>query len=119
MATLTVTDLSVDGGGATVSLTAAAGGGDDFPNDNEERTFFVVNNGGGGAITVTFDSVALSSYGADNDVAETVGAGVEKMFGPFHGGRYNDANDRVSVSYSGVTTVTVGAFRLPRALETL
>lgn len=107
MAALTTTSLSVDGGGVPLTLAAAAGGGDTFTNNG--RTFFVVTNGGGSSITVTFDSTRASDYGTDVDPAETVAAGVTRMFGPFHTARYGTS---VGVTYSGVTTVTVGAFDL-------
>lgn len=114
MATLTVVDSSVDGGGALMTLTAAAGGGDDFAND--AHTVFIVANGDASPMTVTFDSVVASNYGSDDDVAETVAAGATRIFGPFALARYSST---VSVAYSSVTALTVNPFKIPTATITL
>ena len=92
------------------TLAAAAGGGDVFPNSG--RTMFVINNGGGGAVIVTFDSRIDSSFGTDEDVSVSVGAGVRTTFGPFQTQRFNNTTQQVSVSYDGVDTVTVAALEL-------
>jgi len=47
------------------------------------------------------------------DDAITVTNAQEGVVGPFPPGIYNDANGMVQLTYSGVTSVTVGAFRLP------
>lgn len=108
MATLTVNDLSVAGGGATVSLSAASGGGDDVPNDG--RTFVLIDNASGGPHTVTFDSIRPSSYGTDVDPQVVVAAGTQQLVGPFNVHRYSDS---LGVTYSGTGSLTIGAFRLP------
>lgn len=108
MATLTVTDLAATG--ITYTLASAAGGGDEFSNSGRE--FLVVANGGVGSITVTLVTQQTIGGLALADQAVTVGAGVTKLIGPFPTLVYNDNNSRVQVTYSGVTTVTVGAFRL-------
>lgn len=41
-----------------------------------------------------------------------VGAGARKKIGPFPSTPYSDANGRVNITYSDVTTVTVGVFYL-------
>lgn len=114
MAVLTVQDAVVSG--LTESLAAAAGGGDSF--DNNGQCILEVVNGGGGSITVTIDDPGSPSpAGATQfnpDVAVTVGAGASKLIGPFPPFRFNDANGRVNVSYSGVTTVTVRVIRVSR-----
>lgn len=119
MAVLTVTDILLSG--VAFTLTAAGAGGDSFVNDSSERTFFAVTNGGGGSINVTIakqgSSVPVPGYGAlplaDEVIA--VGAGVTRIIGPFPAAKFNDANGRVNVSYSGVSSVTVNPFRLARA----
>lgn len=112
MALLTPVEASV--GGVADALVAAAGGGDSF--DNNGLTLFVVNNASGGAITVTFDdpgSPAPPSAAAFNpDVAVSVPAGARRTFGPFKPFRFNDANGRVNVTYSGVTSLTVMPLRI-------
>ena len=109
MAVLTV--LEVSRAGVSGALTAAAGGGDSFANDG--RTYFDVNNGGGSPITVTFVTQQTVDGLAVADLAVAVSNGVRSKIGPFPPGIYNDANGRVQVTYSGVTTVTVNPFRVP------
>ena len=113
MATITVTTTSADAGyNMTDDLTAAAGGGDAFANDG--NTFFVVANGGGGAITfgATTANTAGKNAFAIADASVSVGAGKTYIFGPFEPGIFNNSSAQVAVTYSGVTTVTVGAFKI-------
>lgn len=91
--------------GAAVVYVAAAGGGDSFANDG--NTEFRVKNGSGSSINVTVNSQTPCSQGFDHDIIVAVGAGAEKVIGPFEKGRFNDVNGRVNVTYSAVTTVTV------------
>lgn len=111
MADITVQQVSIVGL-VNPTMTAAAGGGDTFSNDG--NTIFKVANGGGGAITVTFNdtgSVAPSGATAfDADVDVSVGAGEDAYIGPFSTARFAQS---VGVTYSGVTTVTVAALRVP------
>jgi hypothetical protein len=99
--------------GPTFTAAAAAVGGDSFVNTGVE--FFYVKNGSGGALTVTFDSPGTCSFGlaasASHDLAVSVGAGVEKIIGPFPRDRFSDANGSVQVTYSGVTSLTVAVLR--------
>lgn len=102
--------------GANLSPVAANAGGDSF--DNSGNQLFYVKNGGGAPITVTFDAPNPDNFGiTDNshDAAVSVAAGAERWVGPFPPGRFNDANGRVQVAYSGVTTVTVGVLDPVRA----
>lgn len=109
MATLTVGAISRSG--LTRSLASAAVGGDEFANDG--KTFLEVANGSGSSITVTIATQMTVDGKAVADDAISVGAGVTKQIGPFPPHIYNDANGKVQVTYSAVTTVTVGATRLP------
>lgn len=109
MAVLTVNEISR--AGVSGALTAAAGGGDSFANDG--RTYLDVNNGSGGSITVTFVTQQTIDGLAVADLAVAVGAGVRTKVGPFPPSIYNDANGRVQVTYSGVTSLTVNPFRVP------
>lgn len=108
MATLTAQTISR--AGVEPSLASAAGGGDQFINSGSE--FFEVVNGGGGGITVTIATQATVDGKAIADDAISVGAGEAHRIGPFPPGLYNDANGYVQVTYSGVTSVTVGVFRM-------
>lgn len=112
MATLTPQDASV--AGIVDTLGAAAGGGDQFSNNG--LCLLHVKNASGGSINVTIDdpnSVNPGSATSFNpDVVVAVGAGVEKLIGPFPPFRFNDANGMVQVAYSAVTSVTVSVVRL-------
>jgi len=83
---------------------------DQFINDG--RTCLVVYNGDSSDITVTIDSVVPCNYGYDHDVVVTVPAGKEIWVGPFPCGRFNDGNGKVTVSYSGTTSVTAAAVKI-------
>jgi len=111
MATLTVQDAAV--GGLNASYTAAAGGGDDFANNG--LVLLHVVNGGGGSINVVVDDPNSPNPGSatqfNPDVTVAVPAGEDRFIGPFPTFRFNDANGRVNVTYSGVTSVTVAAIR--------
>lgn len=109
MATLTIQTPILSG--ITPSYAAAAGGGDEFPNDG--RTMLHVKNGGGGSITVTVNSLVNCDQGVDHDSVTSVGAGAEAMIGAFNITRFNNsATGRAAITYSGVTSVTIGAFKV-------
>lgn len=112
MAVLTVVTPDRNGG-EVWALTAAAGGGDSFPNTGKE--FFHVKNGSGAPINVTFAHAGQVDAGDANlavpDLVVAVAAGVERIVGPFPTQQYNDANNRVPVTYSDVTSVTVGVMK--------
>jgi hypothetical protein len=95
--------------GVVQTLAAAAAGGDKFqPGDH---TFLVVANGSGGSITVTIDSQVVSNFGVDTDGGGPVAGGATRLFGPFPSGRWAAASDGlVAVTYSAVTSLTVGVF---------
>ena len=108
MAELTVQNILLTGA-AEAALVAATLAGDKF--DNDGKTYFKVNNGGAGAITVTIKGQKTLPTGASADKTISVGIGLIFLIGPFPVGIYNtDGSNEVEVTYSGVTTVTVGAF---------
>lgn len=108
MATLTTQTFSLVG--AIPTYAAAAGGGDKFsPSD---RTFLHIKNGGGGSITATIVTPLEAAPNiAMADIAVAVGAGAEKMIGPFQTSLFQGSDGLADVTYSGVTTVTIGVFR--------
>lgn len=108
MATLTVSQLSPSGV-VEAALVAAAGGGDQFTNNG--KTYFKVTNGSGAPITVTIVAQQTCDQGSVHSIANAVAAGATEIMGPFSS-RYTDANGFCQVTYSGVTTLTVGAFAL-------
>lgn len=114
MATLTVNVVNAQAGLRTDNLkVAAAGGGDAFAPGAD--TYFEVLNGGGGSITVTFATPGTVAGNAIADGGGTVTNGQSREFGPFPGDQYADlTTGLVTVTYSGVTSVTVCAKKIPR-----
>lgn len=115
MALLTVQKISLGLSGGTYSglnpsFVAAVGPDTFVARDN--RTFLVVKNGGGGSINVTVASILNCNQGHDHDPVIAVTNGQERWFGPFKPSEFTDANDIVTITYSGVASVTVAAFSL-------
>lgn len=108
MATLATQIINV--AGLTPAFASAAGGGDRFtPGDT---TFIEVVNGSGGSITVTVDSKVASNYGTDVNLAVAVGAGARARIGPLPAQRFAASDGLGDITYSGVTSLTVGVFSL-------
>lgn len=98
--------------GVAPSYAAANGGGDTFVPDKD--TFLHVKNGSGGALTVTVAVPGTERYGvATADLAVSVPAGAERMMGPFPADVFADSSiaGSAAVTYSGVTSLTIGAFK--------
>jgi hypothetical protein len=106
MAVLTVQKPSLTTG-INPTLTAAAAGGDSFINDG--KTLLYVKNAHTAAITVTINSLQACNQGFDHNVVITVAAGSSIQIGPFPTPRFNDPTNKVGVTYSLVTGLTVGA----------
>lgn len=111
MANLTVQDGAVTG--ITPNMQAAAGGGDTF--DNNGNVLVEIANGSGSPITVTFDDPGSTTPpGATQfnpDVAVVVPAAGRRIVGPLPPYRFNNAQGRVAMTYSGVTSLTIGLYR--------
>ncbi len=104
----TLTTQQIVNTGLTPSFASAAGGGDRFtPGDT---TFIEVVNGSGGSITVTVDSKVNSNYGTDVNLAVAVGAGARARIGPLPAQRFAASDGLGDITYSGVTSLTVGVF---------
>lgn len=117
MATLSRQDMVE--AGLLGSYVAASGGGDVV--DNDGQTFLHVKNGGGGSINVTvaaqvaaFQTPGMGPMTKANIVV-AVANGAEKFIGPFAKQAFNTAAGQVAITYSGVTSVTIAAVRLPKA----
>lgn len=106
------TDISTAG---IVDTTVAADiTGQTFTNTGYE--FIEVINGGGAPINVTLDAFPAGGQGAPAGLAVTdpvvaVANGTRRRFGPFPKSIYNNASNKVTVSFSAITTVTVGVYR--------
>lgn len=110
MATLATQQITP--AGITPAYVTAAGGGDKVqPADGR---FIHVKNGGGSPITVTIDDpTSVGPSGAQSfnpDLSVVVGDGDEAMIGPINA-RYTQVSDGfANITYSDVTSVTIGAF---------
>lgn len=95
--------------GTTLTLAAASGGGDKVK--AKDNGCVLVTNGGGSSVTVTIDTPGNDKYGnAIPQITKAVAAGASAVFGPFGKDLENPSDHLVAISYSGVTSVTVGAF---------
>lgn len=113
MATLTTQVISR--AGIAEALVAAAGGGDAM--ECGAGCMLKVLNGGGAPITVTLAVPAGVSGFPDTAYPNTtvsVPAGAHRWIGPISPQQYRDPTTGLcTITYSGVTTVTVGAFKNP------
>ena len=99
--------------GLVTSATAANGAGDEFINSGVE--FIRVYNGHSGAQTITITAngtttVKHPTFGTlnkDNITTYSLAATTAYYFGPFHPAAWNDANEKVQITYSGVTSMMV------------
>lgn len=94
--------------GLATAYAAASAGGDTFT--PEERLELRVKNGSGAAITVTVDSKPPCNFGEDHNLVISVPAGGERAIEPLSPARFADASGVGSVTYSAVTSLTIGAF---------
>jgi hypothetical protein len=75
-----------------------------------QNTFLVVNNGGGAPITVTLDVPGTDDFGNNNpDLAVTVANATQRWI-PLRALKLVQASGLVNITYSSVTSVTVGVF---------
>lgn len=118
MALLTPIVLAADAGvdDIVALLAAAAGGGDSYYMAGGELV--VIQNGGGAPITATFVASGADNFGVvatAHDLTRTVAAGKIAFIAPANLLRFRDANANVQITYSGVTTVKTGVFRIGRS----
>jgi hypothetical protein len=95
-----------------VPVAHAAAASDSFTNNG--KVMLRVNNGGGAPTVLTVDDpnssppVAATTF--NPDAAITITNGTVKVIGPFPPARFNDANGRVQLAWSVVTSVTWEAY---------
>lgn len=107
MANLSVQQLTR--AGIAGALAAAAGGGDTYDNTGEE--WIEVDNGSGGAITL-YAAMYVDGQTVVQGMSVSIPAGERRLIKPLPMNPYtNPANGRVSLTYSGVTSLTIGIFR--------
>lgn len=108
MAQLSVQEIDRDGLNPT--LSAAAGGGDSWANTGKE--FIYINNGDASPVTLTIVTQQTVDGQAVADRTVTIPAGEFRLVGPFPVGTYNDGNNLCQLTYSGVTSLTLGIVKL-------
>jgi hypothetical protein len=108
MAELTVQQATSEG--IIPTFTAASAEGDVFTNNG--KTYIHVKNDGASSIDVTIEAQRLCNFGELHNEVVSVGAGSEKIIGPFNPLQFNDATGKVNISYSDVTNVTVAVISI-------
>lgn len=110
----TLTTQVINRGGTVVTPVAAAGGGDAM--SCGAGMMLRVVNGGGAPITVTLAVPAARTYEANVSItspAISVTNGTTKEIGPIDAQTFMDPTTGLcTITYSGVTTVTVAAVQL-------
>jgi hypothetical protein len=110
MADLTVETVARTGLNAT--YVACSAGGDAVLNTGVDCV--LVKNGSGSSITVTVVTQDTVDGNAVADRTVVIPAGEERIIGPFRGGvTYNDVDNKVQLTYSAVTSLTIAALRIP------
>ena len=105
-----ITVQEIDSDGLTVSYTSADAGGDTATNTG--RDFIHILNGDASPMTVTIDSQLDCDQGVDHNFAVVVAATSEQMIGPFPKPRFNNASDKITITYSSVTSLTLAMLKL-------
>lgn len=106
--------------GLNPTLGAASGGGDAILNLAGD-VFLYVKNADATAkqITVTAQKTSkdVESYGSMTkaNAVVSVPAGEIRLIGPFPRAAFNDAANKVQITYDAVTSLTVAAIQLPKA----
>lgn len=107
---ITAAALSRDGLADTLPTTPTATHGNKVKYD--PKMWLEVNNGSGAEITVTIDVTRAVDGQAVTDKAVAVAAGARKKLGPWTED-YLQADGFIWFVFSAVTTITIGAFKLP------
>jgi hypothetical protein len=110
----TLTTQNINRAGTAETLVAATGGGDAC--EVGSGMMLKVVNGGGAPITVTLNIPAARTYEPNVAVtspAISVPNASHRWLGPLDAATFADVTTGLcTITYSGVTSVTVGAFKL-------
>lgn len=109
----TPTNIALAGVADTTS--AASADGNTFTNTGYE--FAEVINANGSSITVTIDVYPSGGQGSPDgftvtDPTVSIANGARKKIGPFRKRAFNDGSEKVKLTFSATTGVTVGVYRL-------
>ena len=116
MARSVLTAQTVVRTGLTPSYAAVDSANGEVFDNTYQNLFLHVKNGAGAPITVTIGVASTVDGLTVPDLAVVVGAGSEKMIGPFPNNIYGQADvdsgieNGVLIDYSSGTSVTVGLF---------
>jgi hypothetical protein len=95
--------------GEAQTLVAATAGGDTY--QTGDTAFLVAKNGGTGPVTITLEATAEEFGQPITSPTATVAAGETAFIGPLASEEFNnETTDVASLTYSGVTSLTVGIF---------
>src|SRR5687767_11742508 len=110
----TLTTQVITRAGVAPTYAAAAGGGDAC--ETGDDIFLQVKNGSGGAITVTLAIPASASTTPNvaytNTTVSVPATTGDRMIGPISNIYKDPTTGMATITYSGVTSLTIGAFRL-------
>lgn len=109
MALLSVQQATLSG--TPVTYQAAAAGGDTFSPGSSDSVALRVKNGGASAMTASIQFPGQTPYGVNNPARQSssIPAGTEVVIGPIPQSAIDTSTGLVSVTYSGVSSVTVAA----------
>ena len=115
MATLTaqkIKDL-----GTVATMTAATNGGDEFLNTGLEFLFFQNAHASASydvVVAAQVTNIHHQQFGTvtKENIVKSVSAGDEVFIGPFKQAAFNDSNNKVQISYSGTTSLSVAVLYL-------
>ena len=103
--------------GTVETLASATNTGDEFINSGVE--FIHIQNGHASnsytvTITAQVTNIHHQQFGTvtKSNVAKVVAAGQDAFLGPFKQRAFNDANNKVQITYSAVTTLKVAVLYL-------
>ena len=108
MATLVVQVLDLTP--KEVTFAACTASGDEFVNNGHIQLRF--KNADTSDKTVTINSQKACNQGFDRDLSLTITAGKTKEINILDTYRFNDANGKVQITYSDVTSLSVAAVQI-------
>jgi hypothetical protein len=119
MAEITAQSIS-ESGLAAPEYSTCNSGGDTVVNGGVNRgpVFLHIKNGSGGELTVTITaqvtSIDLEAYGTvtKSNASVVVPSSGASFIGPFPSAIYNNSDDAIAITYSGVTSLTIAALYL-------
>jgi len=113
----TLTPQKIIDAGTTETLVSATSTGDEFVNSGVEL-IHIQNGHASNSYNVTVKAQVTNihhpQFGSvtKSNTVKAVGAGQDAYIGPFKQSAFNDPNNKVQITYSGVTTLKVAVLYL-------